>query len=45
MYLEYSGPLRNLNFEIYYITKRGDMIPMKLSAGGSCSVKLLFELK
>jgi hypothetical protein len=40
-----SGPLRNLNFEIYYITKRGDMIPMKLSAGGSCSVKLLFELK
>ena len=38
-----NQPLHNLDLNIYYRLKTGEMIPFRLSEGGACTLKLLFE--
>jgi hypothetical protein len=40
-----NQPLSNLDLNIYYRTKFGKLIPYRMSAGGSVSVKLGFFKK
>ena len=42
--LKSSGPLRNINLSVHWRNKKdGFLVPLRLSAGGSCSVKMLFK--
>jgi len=41
--LQDSGPIRDINVEVYWISKRAELNPFKLAAGGSCSMKMLFK--
>ena len=38
-----NTPLHNLDLNIYYRLKTGEMIPFRLSEGGACTLKMLFE--
>jgi hypothetical protein len=40
-----SGPIKKINVEVYWISKLAEMNPFILSAGGSCSMKMLFQKK
>jgi len=40
-----SGPIKKINVGVYWISKTAEINPFKLSAGGSCSMKILFQKK
>lgn len=43
--LKNSGPIKDINIEVFWVSKRAELHPMRLSAGGSCTMKLLFQKK
>ena len=43
--LNNSGPLRDINVEVFWVSKRAELNAMKLGAGGSCSMKMMFQRK
>jgi hypothetical protein len=40
-----SGPLKRIQIKVFWISKLAEINPFLLSAGGSCSMKLLFQKK
>jgi len=40
-----SGPIKKINVNVYWISKLAAINPFILSAGGSCSLKMLFQKK
>jgi hypothetical protein len=40
-----SGPLKKINVEVYWLSKLAEINPFQLSAGGSASLKMLFQKK
>ena len=37
-----SGALTNIQISVFWRTKLGELVPMTLSGGSSCTIKLLF---
>jgi hypothetical protein len=40
-----SGPIKNINVEVFWVSKRAEFFPLKLGAGGTCTMKFLFQKK
>lgn len=40
-----GGPIKKINVKVYWISKLAEINPFILSAGGSCTMKLLFQKK
>ena len=46
-YIDMTGnqPIRNIDINVFYRVKTGQLIPLRLPSGGSASMKLLFKKK
>jgi len=40
-----NRPLNNIDVGVYYKTRSGELVPFRLGAGGSASLKILFRKK